>query len=416
MKRLLVVLPAALVCFALGRNSLDVSVIAAGEDPHAYFNSLVARSDHWKSFSLRSAAQLEYPANGGYAVSNSAGHWVTYSPATDTEANKQDAAKVVIPAFLAQSTTSVLALPVTSSQTTLTLVSANTAIWQNARALKIGDEIMTVVRTSGETIVNNTFTVQRGQYGTTPRNHAAGAPLAASVNSLANTVRLPIASTDGHSYVFTWDGYWTDSYMRSGLTNHKTFQLSSGRDQAWFQVNTAFNGGNKCCERAGVFNALSHVGVVDSRSLQTPGGSATWASTDGNVMGPITTASDPIQPKVGSFVVKPNTWVRYWLRLEQRANDYDYVDMWVADEDTDAVQIYRRIPVSVRTPGNAVDKFWLEFNTSTDAFTRGDSRDLVSYVRNFVVLRDTADVESLFFRPGSTTKSPSAPKNVRILR
>ena len=28
----------------------------AAEDPHAYFNALIARSDHWKSFSLRPTA------------------------------------------------------------------------------------------------------------------------------------------------------------------------------------------------------------------------------------------------------------------------------------------------------------------------------------------------------------------------
>ena len=42
------------------------------------------------------------------------------------------------------------------------------------------------------------------------------------------------------------------------------------------------------------------------------------------------------------------------------------------------------------TPANAIHSLWLEYNTSTDAFVRGTDRDLVSYVRNIVVLRDAA--------------------------
>ena len=71
-------------------------------------------------------------------------------------------------------------------------------------------------------------TVARGQAGTRAQSHSAGAAVIINSNSLSNQVRCPIASEDGHTYFFTWDAYWTDSYSRSGLTNHKAFQLGSG--------------------------------------------------------------------------------------------------------------------------------------------------------------------------------------------
>jgi hypothetical protein len=95
--------------------------------------------------------------------------------------------------------------------------------------------------------------------------------------------------------------------------------------------------------------------------------------------------------------------------------------MWVADETHDPVQTLMNVPVSVRPTGktpNSIQKFWLEFNTSTDAYTRLDNRELVAYVRNFVALRDTADPRPLLARPvpgAAAAPGPSAPRNVRIL-
>jgi hypothetical protein len=107
------------------------------------------------------------------------------------------------------------------------------------------------------------------------------------------------------------------------------------------------------------------------------------------------------------------------------------MDFWVADEQRNPVQIYRQIPISVRptgTPANSIYSLWLEYNTSTDTFVRQTPRDLVSYVRNVVVLRDAADVSSLLQIPGSgvaitpalapplATMAVPAPINVRIIK
>jgi hypothetical protein len=78
-------------------------------------------------------------------------------------------------------------------------------------------------------------------------------------------------------------------------------------------------------------------------------------------------------------------------------------------------------PVSVRPDGgapNSIAKFWVEFNSSETELFRLDNRDLVSYVRNFVELKDVYDPRSLLVRPtpgAAPAPGPAAPKNVRIL-
>jgi hypothetical protein len=118
--------------------------------------------------------------------------------------------------------------------------------------------------------------------------------------------------------------------------------------------------------------------------------------------------------------------VRFFLLLRQRANDYDPVDMWIADERRDPVQVLMNVPVSVRPTGgtpNSIAKFWIEFNSSNDDLFRTDSRDLVAYVRNFVALRDVRDPRSVLVRPvpgslpappGPAGPGPSPPTNLRI--
>ena len=135
------------------------------------------------------------------------------------------------------------------------------------------------------------------------------------------------------------------------------------------------------------------------------GVAAEFSQNNVSSLGPEVTNKDPVQPLLGEFAINPNTWTRFWIRIEQRANDYDYVDMWVADENTEPVQIYSHIPVSMHssdTPAtnNSIFKSWLEFNTSHDIFVRGDLRDLVTYVRNFVALiNPPADIAGLLKKP-----------------
>lgn len=86
-----------------------IALPASGQDSHAYFNSLISRPDHWKSYSLRPQAgapitsphyenQLLRRNQGGYAQCNSCSLDVTYNPANDPDPRRQDAAKIVVPA------------------------------------------------------------------------------------------------------------------------------------------------------------------------------------------------------------------------------------------------------------------------------------------------------------------------------
>lgn len=388
--------------------------LTASEDQHAYFNSLVSRRDHWKSFSLRAADQVSSTRVGGYAqLRTGEVSGVTYDPAQDTDRHRQDATKVTIPAFIP---TTQLAQPVGSTDTTLTLVTAYKPNYPPGRVIRVDSEVMTVV----SWLTDTTVSVARGAYGTSKAGHSGGASVMHSTNSLRTQIRLPLGTEDGHDYFFTWDSYWTDSYVGAGNFQHKIFQFSSGGkdgDTLWFEPHISYGSSKHSC-----FDPGRHVGGIQVRSYNKLGGGADWSQTDGNLLGPRVTKENPVTP-FGHFCVEPNTWVRFFLRLRQRANDYDLVDLWASDERQDPVQVLTNIPVSVRPSGlypNSIAKFWVEFNSSDDEYMRIDGRDLVSYVRNFVALLDPSDVSALLVRPTPgaepTIVGPAPPYNLRIVR
>jgi hypothetical protein len=393
-----------------GNNLGSISRLFAAVDPNAYFTSLTSRSDLFKAYSLRPVAgrpksspdyanQLLRPSDGGYAACNSCDLWITY------DANVIDAAMVRIPAFV--QTRETLGLSIGATETSVSIPGI-TPGYQAPHALMIDDEIMQVADPDGSGPLlsidrtNGIAYVKRGQFGTRATSHSAGAALKLSTNTVPNTVRLPLGTTDGHTYLFTWDAMWTDSYLNSGLTNHKAFNLVS--DGIWLEPGARYS-----AARSG------ELAELNVRSYNRPGGATNWASTGGDHTGPGVTATEPLSPSVSRFYIKPNSWTRYWVQVEQRAGDYDYVDMWMADETTEPVQVYRRLPISVRPGG--IEEFLVEFNTSLDSFVRGHMRDLVSYVRNVVTLQDAGDPTDLLLRPNATTlRGPSAPRNVRIVR
>lgn len=342
---------------------------------NAYYDALTKLSSVYKAYALRSQAEIDT-----FTQSPAAPHYVTYDSTVD-------AAKVVVPAFAA--TTGVkLAAPVSPSDTVWTVATWNGSGLLVNRLLRVEKEYALI------TAIDQTamqITVARAQQGSTAAAHAAGVQFGYNVNSLQNQVRLPLGTADGHVYVLTWDAMWTDSYVRSGLTNHKCFQVSGSTDSIFFETQTRFDGSYSTG-----FAPASDVASVTARSYNRLGGVADWTQTDGTRLGPSVTKADPILPKAADFIIKPNVWTRFWIVIDQRANDYDYVDYWIADVNRAPVQLYAHVPISI---GGSLSKFWLEYNTSTDRFVRGDLRDLVSYVRNVVALRDPGDVTPLLVRP-----------------
>jgi hypothetical protein len=300
-------------------------------------------------------------------------------------------------------------------------------LYPNGRQVRLDSEVMIITGTDADTVSPRGVTVSRAQYGTKAAAHAAGTALYLANNSLPHQVRLPLDTSDGNTYAFTWDVLYSSSFMNTGLEGNKTFQFSSGEDTIWWEVKTRMDGGSKISIPP-TFDKSIHVGGMDVRSYNKPGGNANWSLTDGKFLGPGVLTAEPVSPMQTTWLLYPNRWIRYWVVVDQRANDYDYIDLYAADEQTGPVQIFKRIAVSTftnRAGVSTINKFWLEFNDSMDRLPverAASQADMVAYVRNFAAFRNIGDVTPLLQRPvagvlpGNTTELPGAPKNVRIVR
>ena len=354
---------------------------------HAYFESLAARPDVVAAFALRSQEELEL-----YKAAKSRPPAVLYTYPTDPYPKKQDAAKVEVPPFTEYTT---LAAGLSSGGTELDVAAASGAFVKN-RHIEIGTEIMKIVSRTG-----NRLTVERAQFGTAAKSHPAGSPVGLSGNSVPNQVWLPISTTNGNTYLATWDAWYGKELRRSesGLINWKTFQFDApraigGRPTIWFEVRTRFD----------LAPTPADVAMVDARGYSRP-------------MGPNVTDSQPLSPAVGTFVVRPETWLRYWVRIEQRASDWDLMSLWVADEHTDPVHLIDKLQFEAH---DGIQRFRFEYNTSQDPLgvKRGP---LVAYFRNFVLLQGVTNPAALMQRPltgpaaGAMSAPAPAPKNLRII-
>jgi hypothetical protein len=356
-------------------------------NPHAYFESMAARPNVIAAFSMRSQAEME-----AYKAAKSRPPAAIYLYPNDPYHRPQDGAKVEIPPFTENTT---LTAGMSAGATALDVAAASGVFVRN-RHLEIGKEIMKIVSRSG-----NRVTVERAQFGTAATSHPAGSPVGISGNSLANQVWLPITTLDGNSYLVTWDAWFGKELRRaeSGLINWKTFQFDAprrpgGRPTIWFEVRTRFD----------LAPTPGDVAMVDARSYSTP-------------HGPNVTDLQPLEPAVGTFVVRPETWLRYWVLIEQKASDWDLMSLWVADEHTDPVQLINRLQFEAH---DGIRRFRFEYNTSQDPL--GAKRGpLVSYFRNFVMLQGVSNVPALMQRPVTGPASsglaapPPTPKNLRVI-
>lgn len=390
---------------------------------HAYFDSLVARPDFFKGYSLRPKAGAPagsiHDANQLNADNKGGLHAFDCDPATSDQAFRydpvMDAAKAAIPAFAQPGScqghplTQPVAAATSGANDVLKLTDVTGTYGPpNQRQLRLGDEVMKLRICTPEeggdgarayVEANNTVCVVRGQYGTEAAAHAAGEIPKLSVNQMSNYLALPLGTEDGHVYLLSWEGYWDESYLGIGTwdTGQKTFQVTGGGNTKLFEPKLHFGGAG-----AEGFDPAKHIAIVNARSYNSLNtGQLTWAETNGNTMGPRMTSHTDLLPRDGTFILKPKVWTRWWIRIDQRANDWDYFDMWVADEHTDPVLIYGQVPLSVNQ-GKTVHsarEFWFALGNSSTAYLRGDLRDLVAYFRNFAVNIDPPDVQALLVRP-----------------
>lgn len=359
-------------------------VIPPGD--HGYFNALASRSDVLVAYTLRDTAQLEK-----YRVTANRQSWVTYDPV-------MDAARVEIPEFDPVSRMT-LAAPIGPTDTTITFTASQAGL-NLLSAVKIDNEVMVIAPTNTKSSGTSTM-VLRAQGGTVAVDHEAGAAVYNSTNSLLNYLYLPISTADGHRHLFTWDLRFSASMIaaRTGLSNYKTLRFEN--NGAWLQIDTRFAGNSGSSDKTPGFDPTQHVGVVGARTVNIVGGVADWTQTDGNHLGPGMLTSSQLSPQPGQFILRPDVWTRYWVEIDQRANDYDLFSLWVADQDHDAVRIFNQAPVSVRPSGTskgAVDKLMIEFNTSTNALKLGRG-SLIAHIRNVIALQDPQDVPALLVRP-----------------
>jgi hypothetical protein len=383
----------------------------ASTEAHAYFENLVARPDFYAGRSLRPKAgaaagtvhdekQLLSRNAGGLHASGSCPGSFIYDATLD-------AAKAPIPAFqepgICEGHPLMVAVPASTSgaQERVTLTAVTSTYGPvGQRQVRIEDEILEIRVCGtdeggdglrGYIAASGTLCVIRGQYGTTAAAHAAGIKPTVSTNQINNYLRLPVTSQDGNTYLVTWEAQWAPSYLGIGKwdSGQKTFQLTKTGESKWLEPKLRFDASIPG------FDAAQHVGTVLARPYNSVNtGQATWPETNGNTMGPGPTSTDFL-PQVGQFIISPNVWTRWWVRIEQRANDWDLVDMWVADEHTAPVQILARVPMSL--PG--LSSFWFEQANSNTAYKRGGMFDMVAYFRNWAVLKNPGDVAPLLQKP-----------------
>jgi hypothetical protein len=400
MKRWTAVVAFVLVCLFAAGGRPFVGTLNAADDPNAYFNALMARADYWKSNSLRSQTLIDSVSS---VKPNS---WVTYDAT-------QDAAKAVIPPFIDMGfrIASVGSDRITFNRA---LTTAEKNLFVQYRGLQIDSEVVSVIRwyTFGEQFPDDSSVrVARGQYGTSAVPHAAGTPALLSQNNLLSYLNVPLGTEDGRRYLFTWDVRYDSSYLGTdnnpAAVGHKEFQFTSGdRGGIWLETRIRPDGidgmGKIGLDRS------QYVALIDSRY---------YGTSMGTLVSP-----DSLKPQAARFYVRANKWTRFWWLIEQRASDYDQVTLWVADEDTNPVKIFDALPLNTQGTIPSVKSWWFEQNTSYDMY-RGAPRNLVSYVRNFLALRDPGDVSPVLVRPlaglpgnsPTTSGGPAPPTNVRIV-
>jgi hypothetical protein len=366
MRRILAVLSAAgLLCVLafgagpsaqVGACASDAGARSRAGGPHAYFEELIARSDCMKAYSLRDNAQLTEFSN-----SRSRPQRVTYDPAKDSDPRRQDAAKLVLPA---------------------------------------------------------------GRV------------------SLGNTVRLPIGTSDGTSTLVTWDAWFGSEFRfaNTGIGGYKTFQFASPANRIWFEVRTRLKQDEaRQARRATRVPRARRDAVPENNQERASGDQATGDpppqnaprrraaaaqrpapdasgpspntagrielgvvdargyGARGTTLGPNVQRGSPLSPQAGTFAIRAETWIRYWVLIEQRADDWDLMSLWVADEDNDPVLIIDHLQFSVK---KSVEHFWLEYNTS--ARLPEGLGERVAYARNVAMLRNVKDVPSLLRRPAKS--------------
>ncbi len=459
---------------------VPIPVQAAG--PNDFFNSLITRPDLYRTstyigsktyanvpraYSLRPVTgrpitdpyyQYQFNwgslTNPGYMSSGAAGQYIFYDYANDIYPSKQDAARMWIPPFEVKPYAT-LAQPVSPTDTSIQVTpftGGAGGLANGGRTIKIDGEVMIVA----SPVVQGVFTipVKRGQNGSTATSHTAGSNIYIGHNDLINYINLPVDTRSGtdsnHTYLYTWDFYPTSSYIgvsKNGLNILKWVYFWSHNANVFIlpEINFETTSSTITAYKPANWDPLTQLGFLVLRSSNNvctattcPNGNADYKLLpDGLWFGPgITQGGSFTLPVNGTFGIYPNRWNRIFIKVEQRWNDYDYLTIWIGDEQRSAVKLFDNIPMSIEgdmhttdtlSPNN-IEKVSLGFDSSNNTVGRNPNCNLATYqigvrnldcdldmyMRNFVVLEDPSDIESLVtIKPLAgvdfTTPPPPAP-------
>ena len=439
------------------KASSTVKGIVHGGVPRAYSlrpdpASGDIRHARWKNMlnpEYRPAAEAGYLSPRGAHNERFAGYhhgcW-NGGVCTDAHPQRQDAMKVLYPPF-SEIPVAQLAQDLLPGATVVHIDKGGPG--QNGRSLKLCDEI--VVSNRSHTMSETAISVDRAQYGSAEGSCPAGSPVYSGGSDSPVRVRLQLDTKPGnHTYLIFVDHYFTSSFM--GLTfNHKSYYMYDAGGGLWLLPEYGYNGGGAVYNKAAGFDKARHVAVPGWRhdAKQCEGAachdySLLSYSTGGWVGGGFKAGSYPT-PIAGALAFKPNTWIRLIIKLEQRSGDYDYVTTWVGDEHTTPVKMLDRMPITLAdgvkagkdlgSPDGLSDVL-LGWDTSSNANARGPNCDLSKYVigdyedlncnlalyvRNFIVLEDPPDVDTLVLRkpvghgaPPAETP-PARPRGLMLL-
>lgn len=226
-----------------------------------------------------------------------------------------------------------------------------------------------------------TFDPQNDTYP--DKQDAAKIVVPSDKNSLPNQPKLPIQILHGERAFITWDAWFGPEFdfANHGIPNYKMWQFCSYSDGIWDEVRAGWAKGPAIGPGA--------LALVDGRTYS-------------EVVGPIVTSKQPLEPFLAPFTLWQKRWVRYFALFEADG-EYDAYSLWLADAETDVVQMYDRVPLQFRSnkAGTATPQmgvFRIEFNTSHNEVKPARS-ELVAYVRNYIVLKGDMDVAPLLQRP-----------------
>lgn len=138
-----------------------------------------------------------------------------------------------------------------------------------------------------------------------PAADGARMRMPSGAGSIATQIRLSFPAVASGNLLFYWEGRWEAGFVSDGdvdgLQTNKAYQLarSGPGDNRRIEARTRF-----------ALVDSPFVAAVDTRSY--------WFA-------PAQGSDQPVQPQVGSFDIKPDTWTRFWAFVDFANGQYSYL-------------------------------------------------------------------------------------------